>query len=112
MLRAYTTRNILSRIYLTSYIPIANIPVVDTEGYWLWNSENFAAWNLRQPALSGNLTDGGGFPRKPEPESTGFNWQRNLQPANARTSRLAESDENTFSLLRSLVGARKTRTAP
>src|ERR1700689_1403547 len=112
MFREYTTRDILSRIYLTSYIPIDNIPIVDTEGYWLWHSENYAVWNSRQPEPYGNLTDGGGFPPKPEPESTGFNWQRNLQPANAQTSRLAESSANTFSLLRSLVGARKTRTAP
>ena len=52
--KEYLSRDIPLRFYLTSYIPIDNIPVVDTEGYWLWNSENIAVWNWRQPEPSGN----------------------------------------------------------
>jgi len=37
--KEYTSRKILSGIYFTEYISIADIPVVDTEGYWSWNSE-------------------------------------------------------------------------
>ena len=58
----YTSSKLLVRYPLTSYIPSGNIPVVDTEGYWLWNSENFAVWNWRQPAPYGNWTDGGEVP--------------------------------------------------
>src|SRR5271169_912459 len=104
--KEYTSSKILVRFPLTSYIPIDNIPVVDTEGYWLWNSENFAAWNWRQPALSGNWTDGGECLRKPEPGSTVFNWQRSSLPVSVLTSQLAESSVSTFSPLLSLAVAK------
>src|SRR5579864_6526358 len=107
--REYTSSKILVRYPLTAYIPIDNIPVVDTEDYWLWNSENFAAWNWRQPELSGNWTDGGEFHHSKGRAFIVSSLPRSSQPASALTTQLAEFVSSTFSPLLSLVAA-KIRT--
>src|SRR5579859_82256 len=109
--KEYTSSKILIRFPLTAYIPIDNIPVVDTEDYWSWNSENFAAWNSRQPAPFVSTMAGGGFLLRQGRGCTVYSLPRSLQPASVLTSENVKSLASTFSPLLSLVAANITRTA-
>jgi hypothetical protein len=94
--KGYTSRKLLFRIYLTCYISIDDIPVVDVEDYWLWNRENSVAWNSRQLGQFVKRAESGSSRLRPGMAHTAFTSCQKLPLALAPISRLGASSANTF----------------